>query len=171
MILYLDTSALVKLYIEEAGSLDTVDIVDRAELVGTSLFARPETAAACARALKLGLIAEADDLRDQLSIDWPSYVRIAIGEPIITRAESLAWSQHLRAADALHLASALTWSEQLGLSVTLATFDGALWKASHRAGLEVWPHHEASLPTRDRIKSRRNRRPTRGSTKRPHRGA
>ena len=42
MILYLDTSSLVKLYVQEAGSEDVQELVEKARLVVTSQVAYPE---------------------------------------------------------------------------------------------------------------------------------
>jgi hypothetical protein len=47
--LYLDTSSLVKLWVEEAGSNDARDLVAQAAVVATSMVAYPETRAARAR--------------------------------------------------------------------------------------------------------------------------
>lgn len=44
MILYLDTSSLVKLYVVEPGSEDVQRLVERAELVSTSIVACAEGA-------------------------------------------------------------------------------------------------------------------------------
>ena len=49
MILYLDTSSLVKLYVDEPGSEDVLRLVDQAELVTTSVVAYAEARAALAR--------------------------------------------------------------------------------------------------------------------------
>ncbi len=55
MILYLDSSALVKRYIAERGSKNTAELTARAELVATSLISRAEVAAAFAKAVRIGL--------------------------------------------------------------------------------------------------------------------
>ena len=49
MIGYVDTSSLVKLYVEEEGSRRVRDFVERSELVATSVVAYPEARAALAR--------------------------------------------------------------------------------------------------------------------------
>ncbi len=49
MILYLDTSRLVKLYVEEAAPVDVESLVGSAEVTGTSLIAYAEAKAAFAR--------------------------------------------------------------------------------------------------------------------------
>ena len=48
MILYLDTSSLVKLYVEETASADVEGLVVSAEVTGTSLIAYAEARAAFA---------------------------------------------------------------------------------------------------------------------------
>ena len=58
MILYLDTSALVKLYAREVGSAEVKRAVARADLVATSLVAYVEARSAFARKHRL---ADIDD--------------------------------------------------------------------------------------------------------------
>lgn len=48
MILYLDASALVKRYIAELGSAEVAMAITTADVVGTSIISRAETAAALA---------------------------------------------------------------------------------------------------------------------------
>ena len=54
MILYLDTSALVKLYIEERGSEQVHAWVDEAEFICTSRVALPEAMSAFQRRFNRG---------------------------------------------------------------------------------------------------------------------
>ena len=70
--------------------------------------------------------------------DWPRLARIQLAEPLLARADALAWDYGLRGYDAVHLASALYWQESLREPVTLATFDRELWRAGQAAGVEVW---------------------------------
>ena len=58
MILYMDTSALVKGYIREARSEDVVSIIGRADAVGSSVLARVEMASALAKGIRLGWVEE-----------------------------------------------------------------------------------------------------------------
>ncbi|MFN3761571.1 MAG: type II toxin-antitoxin system VapC family toxin [Anaerolineae bacterium] len=141
MILYADTSALVKLFVAEAGSDATRALFQRASLLGTSVLARVELGAALARAVRRGLIQEEEGLeaRRRLEAVWPTWVRIAVDERLVARAEGLAWEHGLRGYDALHLAAALVWQERMGHLVVLATFDNELGEAARRAGMEVWP--------------------------------
>lgn len=49
MILYLDTSSLIKLYVDETGTLEVLDLVEQASLLCTSVVAYPEARSALAR--------------------------------------------------------------------------------------------------------------------------
>jgi predicted nucleic acid-binding protein len=140
MRLFLDTSALVKRYVVEQGSSETIELVRRAELVGTSLVSRAEMAAALAKAVRLGLHRETGRKAHGTFLShWPFFVRIPVTEALVSRADSLAWNHALRGYDAIQLASALIWQESLGAPVTLATFDRELWQAAPKASLHVWP--------------------------------
>lgn len=48
LIVYLDTSSLIKLYIEESGSAEVERLVEKASLVCTSVIAYPEARSALA---------------------------------------------------------------------------------------------------------------------------
>jgi predicted nucleic acid-binding protein len=66
-------------------------------------------------------------------------VHIALDEALVYRAEQMAWKYGLRGYDAVHLAAAQVWHEQIGHPIVLATFDRELWKAAEQAGLKAWP--------------------------------
>lgn len=51
-------------------------------------------------------------------------------EPLVIRAGALALEQDLRGYDAVQLALALTWAEEMAETVTFATFDRKLWTAA-----------------------------------------
>ncbi len=141
MIVYADTSALVKLFVAEEGSRATRDLLLGAWAIGTGLFTRAELGAALARGARREILSrtEAHQAREQIETVWPTWIHIAIDESLVSRAEALAWDYYLRGYDSIHLASALTWQEQLGHNVVMATFDRELWEAAHQVGLVCWP--------------------------------
>jgi predicted nucleic acid-binding protein len=141
MIVYADTSALVKLFVAEEGSGETRDMLRQAQAMGTGLLTRAELGAALARGARRGLLLEEEALeaRRRLETVWPSWVHIAIDESLVSRAEVLAWEYGLRGYDAVHLAAALVWQECIEYEIVLATFDRELWEAARRAGLQAWP--------------------------------
>ena len=99
MILYLDTSALVKLYAEEEGTELVERAVDEAEVVTTSIVAYAEARAALARKLR-----EAVEALDE---DWETLDTYEATDELVRTAGALAEEQALRGFDAIHLASVL----------------------------------------------------------------
>lgn len=141
MIVYLDASALVKRYVVEVGSAETRALIDDVGVVATAVITRVEVAAALARAARISLIPHADalDARAAFHREWADFARVPVNEPLVARADGLAWEHGLRGYDAVQLAAALVWQEALGAQVTLATFDRQLWAAAERVGLARFP--------------------------------
>ena len=146
MILYLDTSALVKRYIAELGTAQVSQAIAEADLVGTSIIARAEMAAALAKAVRMTVLARdaADAALQVFRSEWPRLVRVQTTELLIARADALAWEWGLRGYDAVHLASAVLWQEGMDEAITVATFDRRLWEVAGRCGLAAFPD---DLPT------------------------
>jgi uncharacterized protein len=80
LILYLDTSSLIKLYVEESGSSEVEKLVAGASLVCTSVVAYPEARSALARLCREGaLTAEEHALtKADLQEDWPRYLALEV---------------------------------------------------------------------------------------------
>jgi predicted nucleic acid-binding protein len=141
VIAYLDASALVKRYIVERWSRETIALTGESEMTATSIVSRAEVVAALARAARTGVVTQelARNARRLFTGDWPDLVRIPMTEALVERAEGLAWEHGLRGYDSVQLASALTWQESVAAEIVLATFDQQLWDAAKRAGLKAWP--------------------------------
>ncbi len=142
-IIYLDTSALVKQYVQEGGSTEVQRLIKSADHSGTSLITRSEMAAALARAVRMKIFpaGEAEAAWNQFLGEWSMLSRLNVSKQIVDRAAALAWKFPLRGYDAVHLASAVLWQETLETQITLATFDRELWSAGNLAGLTVWPEN------------------------------
>ena len=140
MMLYLDSSALVKCHLAERDSKQVIDLTERAEVLSTSLLSRTEVAAAVAKAVRLGSLSAESGRKAQRAFlgQWKDLAKIPVTEALLSRADTLAWDCALRAYDAVQLASALTWQESVGMPVTLATFDRQLWEAGQKAGMAVF---------------------------------
>jgi len=141
VIAYLDASALVKRYIVERGSRETIALTADSEMTATSIASRAEVAAALAKAVRTGLVTHdvARNAQRRFAGDWPDLVRVPATEALVERAEGLAWERGLRGYDAVQLASALTWQDSVGEEIVVVTFDQQLWEAAKRTGLKVWP--------------------------------
>ena len=142
MILYFDTSALVKGYVQEEGSKEVVALLDDVEnLFGSIVITQVEMAAAIQRAARVigSSSTSASNAWQDFMDDWPSFTRLAVSPMAIERATGIAWNYGLRGYDSLHLAAALLWQETLGTQISLATFDRELWLAAKKAGILSWP--------------------------------
>jgi len=137
--LYLDTSALVKLYVDEEGATTVRDASSEADVITTSALAYVEARSAFARRRHEGALSPGEYRRvaRDLDDDWPRYLTIQVVELLVREAARLAEGHRLRAYDAIHLASAATAHREVGLPFLFASWDGALERAAKREGLEV----------------------------------
>src|SRR5688500_9291144 len=140
MILYLDSSAIVKQYVLEFGSPEIQSAAEESDVTGTAVVSCTEVIAALAKAIRAGTLSVQDAtiaVRD-FNRTWPDLVRTRITERLVKHAATLAWTHGLRGYDAVHLASAAAWQQALGYAVTIATFDQAMWSAATKIGLAVF---------------------------------
>ncbi len=140
MKLYLDTSALVKLYVEEEGSSVVRSGVEDSEIVATSEIAYLEARAALGRRRREKAFSAASYRRllDDLETDWDSYLTVAATMSLIRAAAALSNRYALRAYDALHLASArLLREEEHTETLLFASWDDPLERAAKLEGLAL----------------------------------
>lgn len=137
--LYVDTSALVKLYIDEAGSEHMANKASAAELVASSVLAWPETLASLARSRREGRITAGvhTALRARFASDWADVSAIDLDGRVLEIVERLVDVHPLRGADAAHLASALVLREA-GLDVEFACSDRTLLGAARSERLAAF---------------------------------
>lgn len=141
MILYLDTSALVKLFAEEVNSDLVRDAVMRAEFRGCHIIGYAEACAAIARrGRESGSSPEAiASSVSELTGSWAELDVIAADWPLVRRAGQLAVQFDLRGYDSVHLAAAeAVWTRTVGAGeFRFAVFDSALAGAAQKLGIEV----------------------------------
>jgi predicted nucleic acid-binding protein len=140
-VLYLDTSALLKRYVQEAGSQELRSAWEDFDLTGAVRIVQAEMAAALVKARRVGWLEAADAQKawSEFLGDWRRLTLLEANAQVVQRAGELAWTYPLRGYDAIHLAAALIWQDGIGEPVTLATFDRILWQSAKDAGLPVWP--------------------------------
>lgn len=135
---YFDSSALVKLVVDEHGSEEAALLWDGADSVLTSRVAHPEVRAALAAAQR-GARLDAEAYR-QAKADWEQLhqsLRLVEATPQLEHeAGDLAEQHALSGFDAIHLASALAIAT---IPVVVATWDGRLRQAAHASGLPTLP--------------------------------
>lgn len=131
MILFLDSSALAKLYLGEPQTSVVEKGVSQAKLCAVSALTLAEVAAVFFRREQDGVITEAEhqELFRTLLEDWPKLLRIEIGNAVAREGAVLARSLGLKGADAIQLACvAMLSRERKG--VRLLTFDAQLLQAA-----------------------------------------
>lgn len=136
MNVYFETSALVKLFLEEPGADEARDLWDDADLVTVALIAYPEARSALAAAARSGRIsaAELDEVKVKLDRRWAQIQVVDLDQPIAFSAGDVAEHFSLRGYDGVHLATALSLQDD---SLLVATWDGELAQACLEAGLPV----------------------------------
>ena len=144
MVLYLDTSALLKRYVTEAESETVIAKMDEAIAIATALITRTEVAAALSKAQRETRISTRESQRAEQEFleDWADFGRVPVTEELADSAAQLAWTRELRAYDAVQLAAALKCQSILaryGQDTVFACFDKDLCRAASTEGLETWP--------------------------------
>jgi uncharacterized protein len=138
MFLYLDTSSLVKLYVEEEGSEQVALRVVSASYCATSIVAYAEARAAFARRSREQAFTLEDyqQIKFALERDWSRYVVLTLDFSLVAQAGELAEKHALRGFDSIHLASAISLRDQVASSVVFSAWDARLLFAAKAEGLE-----------------------------------
>jgi predicted nucleic acid-binding protein len=137
LILFCDTSALVKLYVREDGTDEVTEQVAACEVVAVSRIAWVEVMSALARRSReqpqdVALLAQ---VRQQVVLDWPRYLKVELTQTLLELAGDYAEAFALRAYDSVQLASAQTLHLEMPGQVRFACFDSRLVKAAQVLGI------------------------------------
>lgn len=137
-IVYFDSSAFVKLVVEEDGSELAAALWDGCDAAVSSRLAYLEVRAALAAAGRDHRLDVGDQRRADATWEdfWAVTRAVELTEPITMHAGELAGVHALRGADAVHLASVLA----VGAAATLfAAWDKRLRSGAEMAGLRLAP--------------------------------
>jgi predicted nucleic acid-binding protein len=138
MILYLDSSALLKLYVKESGSEAVRKLVSRAKSVCIHLIGYTEICAALGRAQRMGRVPTDDllQLLQEFDRDWSNIDVVGVNDALIRRAGEMAVHFGLRGYDSVHLAAAEAVARDIGRPSMLhfVAFDTALDDAAAALG-------------------------------------
>lgn len=137
-IVYFDSSALVKLLVEEDGSDLAATLWDGCDAAISSRLAYPEVRAALAAAGRAGRLDHWSQRHAEASWEefWSAARVVELTPSVGRHAGRLTAERLLRGADAVHLASALAIGSD---DVVLAGWDERLRAGALEAGLRVAP--------------------------------
>ena len=116
MILYLDATALIKLYVAEPGSGPLRQAVKNAAAVYSVDINYLEVRAALAEAARLGLLTDkaAQKAREDFEADWQAINVVVPDQALLRLAGDLAETHALGAKAGLNLAALQKMSDQVG---------------------------------------------------------
>jgi predicted nucleic acid-binding protein len=135
VIVYLDTSALLRVVLGERGALK--DLRSSEGLVSSELLA-VESLRTIDRLRVQGLLSiEEAAFRREAIAEWLEAVDLVVVQrPILARA-SEPFPTPLGTLDALHLATALVWRERMRQTLVMATHDRDLALGARSFGFDV----------------------------------
>jgi predicted nucleic acid-binding protein len=139
LILFCDTSALVKLYVQEEGTDTVAARAEACETLAVCRIAWVETMSALARREReqptdATAIARA---RQRFVADWPLYLTLEVTQELVVLAGDYAEAFALRAYDSVQLAAAQTLHLEMPGELEFACFDSRLSKAARVLGIQV----------------------------------
>lgn len=137
--IYLDTGALIKRFVDEIESSVVQAMVQSGDAVATAKIAYAEVFSGLTRKLNSGELAKLSfDLAcRQFQSDWKAYIRVELSDEVIALARDLIRRHGLKGFDAIHLASAVSLKDALGEQVTFAAADRRLLRAAAAEALKA----------------------------------
>lgn len=149
---YLDASAWVKRYYEEAGTTWMQSLFAQGHTIASSSLGFVEVMATLARKHKAQEITDLllQEKTRELEIDWDNFIQIQLTSEAAGNAAALAKKLALRGADAVHLSSALLLRQQLQQEsdqLIVVASDNELKKAAQASSLTIIDPEEHDVPT------------------------
>ncbi|RIZ67399.1 MAG: PIN domain-containing protein [Methylococcales bacterium] len=134
MLVFFDSSAFVKRYIQEAGTDQVMEWCDKATEIGLSSVALPEIISAFCRLQREDKINMEQylQLKRMLMVDIEDAVVCDLGPLVLAKAISSLENNILRGMDAIHIGSAVVLKADIFISS-----DNRQCDAADRAGLLV----------------------------------
>jgi len=138
MILYCDSSALVKKYMPEPKSQECIALMRQAEAIVISVVGYAEILAAFHRKLESKEISAGNFSKACLSFehDWKALMKVNITHEINKTVRQVLSKHALRGFDAIHLSSAILMEKRLK-DVSFLSFDEKQKKAAASERLEI----------------------------------
>lgn len=139
MIVYLDTSALVKLFVQEPHSDEVIRLYEDAPVIGTSVVAFAECMAAFERKYreKHLSVKDYDRVLQNLTKVFSQLVTVSVSSELNDIIIKLVKKYSLRGFDAIHLASALILKKTGIIDIKFVCFDQQLNTSAESENLDV----------------------------------
>lgn len=139
MILFFDTSALLKLFVREQHSEAICEAANTTSLIVVSQLTWVEMCAALGLKQRTRQIdaPQAIQALQELRDEWDRYSKLAVDQTLISTAGELALTFGLRAYDSLQLASAQRAHSQAGNTLAFVCFDKQLNAAATALGINT----------------------------------
>lgn len=137
-LVYFDSSALVKLVVREQDSELAAQLWDGCDAAFSSRLAYPEVRAALAAAARNHVLADEDleEAEHAWEEFWAATRKVELSADVEHHAGHLARTHALRAADAVHLSSALAIGDD---ELVVAVWDRRLHAGVLAAGIQAAP--------------------------------
>ena len=138
--IYFDTSALIKAFVEEKGSDLVKEAINREKFVGTARITYVETYSGLNRKRRARELTEKAYriAVSEFEARYSSWVRVQIDDRVLFLARDLTARHALRALDAIHLAAAMSLKSEIEEDVVFAAADRRLLDIAVSEGLTVW---------------------------------
>jgi len=135
---YFDTGALVKNYVQEAGSIRVRELLGHYEFVSAAI-APIELYSAVRRRYRLGEITKPNynSVLSRVKQDRLFWQLVEPVPQVLAKAEEIVVGYNVRTLDAIHLASAIIIQESIGAQLPFITADDRQLAAAHDFKLET----------------------------------
>jgi len=139
MILFCDTSALIKLLINEPGSDQMAESSSQAEAIAVCRITWVEAMAGMARHQREDPISgdDIEQARQRLIHSWNQFSIVEVTQPLVEKAGRFADVFALRGYDSVQLAAAHELDQSTDQPLTFACFDRRLNQAAQLLQLEI----------------------------------
>lgn len=134
MNIFFDSSAFIKKFIQEKGSVEVDDYCQQASMLGLSIICLPEMMSALNRKVREGNLSIENYriLKGQVAEDIKDIEIINLVPEVVEGSITLLENNMLRSLDALHLSCAIVWNSELFISS-----DKRQIQAAENSGIQV----------------------------------
>ena len=136
----MDSSSIVKLYVEEEHAAETREMMRLADRLASTVIAYVEVKAALARHHRERRIRTRNQfnrINENFEADWPAFLASPVSDAVVISSAALVATHPLNAYDAVHLASALAVHKGTPEDISFSTWDEQLARAARAEGLSL----------------------------------